>query len=244
MVVAGFAPSSAACAAGNYSNQWYTEEGETTTAQLCAQLTDHSDQSNGYRPATVTVTDTTSIAGVCTVADGVGAIIPPGGSRIFDYSCAFTAQPAYSGTNTATVTWDGQDEPSVHSVSFTQADWNLRERLRTTTVSDTFPELAALGGQELTWTAAGTTHTFTYTHEVAGDEVPPDREVHDCDQHGVSQHRRRRPGRCGGVRGDASPRPRPRRPLRRPRPRLRRDPLSAPGTRRRHGPGQGSPEQA
>lgn len=39
MVVAGFAPDDAACARGEYQNEWWTPEGRRTSASMCAQLT-------------------------------------------------------------------------------------------------------------------------------------------------------------------------------------------------------------
>ena len=44
--------------------------------------------------------------GSCTVTGGDDVVVPAGKSVTLDYSCAFATKPAYTGTNTATATWD------------------------------------------------------------------------------------------------------------------------------------------
>ena len=57
--------------------------------------------------------------GMAVLLDVVEVVLEPGETRVFDYTCTFTEQPDYEGTNTATVTWlDVNDEPQ--SVSTTQ----------------------------------------------------------------------------------------------------------------------------
>ena len=130
---------------------------------------------NDYKDATVTVTDTTDIGGgaECTVADGVDAVIPAGGSKVFDYTCTIPEQPKYDGTNTATVKWADATEDSTFVATFAAADWKLDEKVKETTVSDTFAEFEALEGDKtLVWSEAGKTHEFVYTHEFTADELP------------------------------------------------------------------------
>lgn len=129
---------------------------------------------NDYKDATVTVTDTTNIGGgaICTVENGVDAVIPAGESVDFAYNCSIPEQPLYDGTNTATVVWADATEDSVFTAEFTAADWKLDEKVKETTVTDTFPEFAELEGTTIVWSEAGKTHEFTYTHEFAADELP------------------------------------------------------------------------
>lgn len=129
---------------------------------------------NVFRDAVVTVTDATSVGGECTVTDGENATIKAGETKVFDYTCAFTEKPAsYDGTNTATVTWDGSDTPTTYTATFAEKDWQLNEKVKETTVSDTFPEFGALpDGKTLMWSAEGKEHVFTYEHIFTADELP------------------------------------------------------------------------
>ena len=61
---------------------------------------------NDWEDITADVTDVYDGGGLCTVTGGTGVVIPAGKSVILDYSCVFASQPAYSGKNTATATWD------------------------------------------------------------------------------------------------------------------------------------------
>ncbi len=61
---------------------------------------------NDWQAITADITDAYDGGGVCTVSAGAGVVIPAGQSAILDYSCAFTTQPAYTGKNTATASWD------------------------------------------------------------------------------------------------------------------------------------------
>ena len=75
---------------------------------------------------TVDVTDTTDVGGLCTVEGVATAVtVPPGATQTFDYSCTFTEEPDYEGTNTATVTWaapggDAAEVTETVPVTFTQ----------------------------------------------------------------------------------------------------------------------------
>lgn len=60
---------------------------------------------NDWEDITADVTDAFT-GGVCTVTGGEDVVIPAGESVTLNYSCTFATQPAYTGTNTATATWD------------------------------------------------------------------------------------------------------------------------------------------
>ena len=96
---------------------------------------------NDWEAITANVTDATNVGGgaVCTVTGGANVSIPAGKSVTLDYSCTFTGQPAYTGTNTATVTWNkvtyftpGETTTGTAAVSFTVAN----ETNKTITVVD------------------------------------------------------------------------------------------------------------
>jgi len=62
---------------------------------------------NNWEAITVNVTDAVDNGGTCTVTGGTGVSIPASGSITFNYTCSYASAPsAYSGTNTATATWD------------------------------------------------------------------------------------------------------------------------------------------
>ena len=60
---------------------------------------------NTFQAITASVTDVYSGGGSCTVTGGSSVNVPAGGSVNLNYSCTFTTQPAYTGTNTATASW-------------------------------------------------------------------------------------------------------------------------------------------
>lgn len=83
---------------------------------------------NEYAEGTVTatVTDETTVGGTCVVTDGEDVVLDPGETRVFDYSCSFSEQPEYEGTNTATVAWTGPEATERtssfdHPVTFERA---------------------------------------------------------------------------------------------------------------------------
>lgn len=63
---------------------------------------------NDWEDITATITDSVDIGDdvVCTVEDGVGVVILAGKSVERTYTCTFASKPGYTGTNTATATWD------------------------------------------------------------------------------------------------------------------------------------------
>ncbi len=63
---------------------------------------------NDWEDIYADVTDVVDIGGgaVCTVTGGTNVMVPKSGSVTLDYSCTFTGQPAYTGKNIATATWD------------------------------------------------------------------------------------------------------------------------------------------
>jgi len=60
---------------------------------------------NDFDTMRVTVTDVTDVGGTCEVVGGESAVLEPGETRAFDYSCTFEEQPLYEGTNVAYVAW-------------------------------------------------------------------------------------------------------------------------------------------
>ncbi len=91
---------------------------------------------------TATVTDLPSFAGVsCTVTGGV-ASIPANSSKVFDYTCTFSAPgPFLQGTNKATVTWDDDEAYSSgssaeYTAQITEATWDKTLVNNTITVID------------------------------------------------------------------------------------------------------------
>ena len=64
------------------------------------------DSPNTWQSITADVVDLTDIGASCTVSGGSDVVIAAGQSVPLAYSCTFASQPAYTGSNTATVTWD------------------------------------------------------------------------------------------------------------------------------------------
>ena len=61
---------------------------------------------NDWEDITADVTDVYAGGGTCAVTGGEDVVVPAGGSVTLDYRCTFSSQPAYTGKNTATATWD------------------------------------------------------------------------------------------------------------------------------------------
>lgn len=99
---------------------------------------------NTWEPVTLqSVSDSLSVDGAtCTISGDQTATIAAGATAIFDYTCSYASKPAsYSGTNTATVTWD---KPAAHTATGSArgaADYTMaltKETDKTVTVVDTF----------------------------------------------------------------------------------------------------------
>jgi len=75
---------------------------------------------NSFDVTGVTVTDVYP-GGVCIVTGGTNVTVPANDAVTLSYACTFASQPAYSGTNTATATWDAEWELPSTSASGTAA---------------------------------------------------------------------------------------------------------------------------
>ncbi len=162
------------------------ETGEATFSYTVTVTDGAAADSNWLMTGVVTVTnpndwavtaDVTDVASVgfdqvCEVSGPES--VPAGGSAEFDYTCLFTGQPDYDGTNTATVTWD-QDEyftpngSAEYVATFAESDWSLTKANETVTVVDDLTDPSApveLG--DVTWTAEGTETEFTYDLTLEG----------------------------------------------------------------------------
>ncbi|MCK0113326.1 hypothetical protein MWU75_14345 [Ornithinimicrobium sp. F0845] len=140
------------------------------------QMTGEITVTNGNDwPVMADVTDTVDNGGVCTVTGGEDATIPANDSAVLDYSCTFDTQPAYDGTNTATVTWDADEyfSPSgsaTGTAAFAAGDWSVTPINDTVTIVDdkTDPANPVVLGEH-TWTGEGNTEDFTYNLTLAGE---------------------------------------------------------------------------
>ena len=61
---------------------------------------------NTWQDVVVDITDVTNVGGTCSVTGGTDVTVPKSGSVKVPYSCTFGAEPAYTGSNTATAAWD------------------------------------------------------------------------------------------------------------------------------------------
>ncbi len=129
---------------------------------------------NTWQDVVVDITDSVDIGGgaVCTVVGGAAVSVPRSDSVTVDYSCTFTGQPAYTGTNTATATWDGAQAHTASSSDDGTAGVSYGDPAtgthRTITVTDT-PE----GGDEVTlgtldYLDAPDSTDYTYSAQFAG----------------------------------------------------------------------------
>ncbi len=114
---------------------------------------------NDYKDVTVSLTDVPDVGEGATCAfDGVqDLVIPAGGTRAFDYSCTFEAQPEYDGSNTVVVAWGHGQVSDTTDVAFEVAG----ETDRTVTVTDDLRDPSELG--QATWDEGATTVEFEYT---------------------------------------------------------------------------------
>src|SRR5690606_7149459 len=156
-----------------------TPTGSTDTGWLMSgRIT--VENPNRWQSVTVDVTDMVDIGGgaSCEVAGGSGVEVPAAtrvgestvpGRLTLDYDCTFTSQPAYDGTNTATVTWDADEHATpggtaTGTAAIVDAEWDTTPVNSTVTVMDdrTDPDNPVELGQA-TWNPEGTPTRFTYT---------------------------------------------------------------------------------
>jgi len=121
---------------------------------------------NTWQDITANVTDTLGLGGgaTCTVAGGSSVVVPRGGSVRLDYSCTFASKPAYTGDNTATVTWNAAAAHTAAGSAATTVPVELtldQSTDQTITVSDT--QYAPATPWTLDYLAAADSTPFTYT---------------------------------------------------------------------------------
>ncbi|MEE6273826.1 hypothetical protein V2J56_10765, partial [Georgenia sp. MJ206] len=131
---------------------------------------------NEWLDITADVVDSVDVGGgaACTVAGGDDAVIGAGETVELGYTCTFTSEPSYVGTNTATVTWDGAVPTPNHSAVGTAEvaadEWSQNPINQTITVIDDMTDPAnpvPIG--TATWNAAGTPQVFTYPVDHEGE---------------------------------------------------------------------------
>ncbi len=124
---------------------------------------------------TATVTDLTDVGGgaQCTVDNGTEVTVAAGGEPVvLAYTCTFTGEPAYDGTNTATAAWTAPDGETERSAAGTaDVDFALDgETNKTINVYDdkTDPDGDPVDLGQATWNADGTPTVFTYELALPG----------------------------------------------------------------------------
>ena len=156
-----------------------------------ATITDVANLGEGV---TCTITGKTgkNIVDADLEADGFQVVVPRStAAMVLDYSCTFTSQPEYSGSNTAAITWDavaasttaGEDTATAE---VTVDTWSQTPKNDSVTVSDTNfdfngePWVVKLGDSpesmtrdySVTWMVdtAGTCQEFTNTAVISGKD--------------------------------------------------------------------------
>lgn len=156
-----------------------------------ATITDVANLGEGV---TCTITGNTgeNIVDADLEADGFQVVVPRStAAMVLDYSCTFTSQPEYSGSNTAAITWDavaasttaGEDTATAE---VTVDTWSQTPKNDSVTVSDTNfdfngePWVVKLGDSpesmtrdySVTWMVdtAGTCQEFTNTAVISGKD--------------------------------------------------------------------------
>ncbi|MBG6085375.1 prealbumin-like fold domain-containing protein [Zhihengliuella flava] len=130
---------------------------------MSGEITIMNPNSAQQGPITATAVDLPEVEGVesCTVTGGDEVVIEAGQTRTLEYECVVSGQPAYEGSNTVEVTWDGGFVTASADVVFELAG----ETDKTVEVFDdqTDPEAepALLG--TATWNEAGESTEFGYT---------------------------------------------------------------------------------
>jgi len=125
---------------------------------------------NDWQAITLTgLTDLADNGGTCTVDPGP-YVVPAAGSLDVRYACAYSTQPAYSGLNTATATWDSGSYTTPSGTASGTAGFTLTQAGstdRTVQVTDTFNgTTTTLGTLTAADTAPFSTATFTYARTV------------------------------------------------------------------------------
>lgn len=156
---------------GSKTDALWTMSGEVTVSNP-----------NAYKSVEATLQDSADIGGgvVCSFIGGSSITLGAGETRALPYDCSFASEPAYTGVNTAMVTWmsdlAGADQTLVQTETATatadilEANWTLTEFMKTVHVSDTVKVAGQQSGTHnfgpYTWSAEGAEHSEQYSVEV------------------------------------------------------------------------------
>jgi hypothetical protein len=126
---------------------------------------------NDFEAVTATVTDAIDNGGSCSVTGGVGVSIAASGTKTLAYTCTYGSAPSsYSGTNTATATWDASAAATPHGSASGTAGATFTPTTtvnQTITVTDTFNGVTTtLGTLTATDSQPYTSKTYTYSHTI------------------------------------------------------------------------------
>lgn len=155
---------------------------------VAVTVTDEADFGPGAQCEITGVVGDSSIVDADPDADGFQVTIPRDSTMEFTYSCTFTQQPDYDGSNTATIEWDADaahtsSTTATNTVDVAEADWDVDPMNERITVTDS--HFTFLGGWEmgvgdgpqtrtysLTWNVddAGSCEAFTNTATVTGSD--------------------------------------------------------------------------
>ncbi len=119
---------------------------------------------NDYKDVTVDLTEDPDLGGgaTCDFDETDDLVVEAGETRSFRYTCSFTEEPSYDGSNTVEVDWDGG-----HVSATTEVDFSMDEEVdKTVTVTDDLLDPSELG--EVTWDEDGETVEFEYAMEFEG----------------------------------------------------------------------------
>ena len=144
---------------------------------------------NKWQDITATISDSVDAGegAVCTVTGIVGGgadadldtegfqgVIPAEKSVQFNYGCEFAKEPSYTGTNTATATWDAATASTTgnsveKTVEFEESSWAQKPLNKTITVTD--PEHDFTPDWNITWSKEMAPQTKSYEVTWTVDEA-------------------------------------------------------------------------
>ncbi|GAA1405771.1 hypothetical protein GCM10009614_04170 [Glutamicibacter uratoxydans] len=197
---------------GHEDSSW-AMSGQITVANdndwqdVSATVVDMANLGDGVT-CTITGVDGENIADADINAAGFQLVIERSTTLVLNYNCQFTQQPAYDGSNTATVTWDAQAANTVNGESSFEAqifadDWSQTPKNDSVTVTDSHhdfgePWVVHLGDSpesmtrdySVTWTVAeaGACQEFTNIAVINGNDGFTDQDsqtVQACREAGL-----------------------------------------------------------
>jgi len=136
---------------------------------------------NIWQTVTVDITDAIGTGWTCAVTDGTGVVVPKAtdastpGTASVNYTCTWTGtgSPSYTGTNTATITWDAAAAHTTSGSVTATKDFTLTSTggtNRTINVSDPLAPTGTFTSVTATDPPADpTTKVFTYAYEFTGN---------------------------------------------------------------------------